>query len=411
MPSAQVGPAIVAQYNRVRPADSFEVLLSELGVGLRIGLLEAGALYESARQGDGSWRLMIRRERVPAQGSISGVHHVVSGNDGAVWTAERASRVARIDSHSGQVTVVREVARKASHLALEEQSRRLFVADPGGEEMIALRADDLVELARWPAPGAPQLPLVSPDGIVCVTGGTTGTVTIAWPRNGDYHATTLEVGASPHDPCLDRDGGYLFVPCAGSAEIVKLRLADGVVVGRIPVGEGPSHLVLHPDGTRLYSANSWDGTVSCVTVDGETMGQAESGGWAHAIEIAPDGRWVYVANFMDDKAAVFDTRTLERVALLQTDRYPHGLDVSPDGKYLVATGFGSDHARVYDARSHLELARIEVGWGSSHTDFSSGGTAWIGCSVSDHIARVDLQALTCASRVGLPDSGPAGRGQ
>jgi DNA-binding beta-propeller fold protein YncE len=407
---AQAVMAIATQYNSSVLGDRFEVLLGVLETSLRVSLLEAGARYGAVRQGDGSWRLTIIREHVPAQGTVPGLHHLVCGEDGSVWVAQRASRVARIDSRTGQIAKVREVARKASHLALDERAGRLFVADPEVGEMIALRAVDLAELARWVAPGAPQLPLVSPDGIVCVTGGASGTVTIAWPRNAAYRTATFEVGASPHDACLDRHGEHLFVPCAGGTEIVKLRLADGAVVGRVQVGEGPSHLVLHPDGTRLYSANSWDGSVSCVTVDGEAVGQAASGGWAHSIEIAPDGRWIYVANFMEDTVAVFDAQTLDRVALLETDRYPHGLDVSPDGKHLVATGFGSDHARVYDARLHRELARVDVGWGSSHTDFAPDGAAWIGCSVGDHVACIDLQTLACVSRVRLTGAGLLGGG-
>lgn len=292
-------------------------------------------------------------------------------------------------------------------MALDEQTGRLFVADAEAGEMIALRADDLAEVARWPAPGSPQLPLVSPDGIVCVTGGANGTATIAWPRDKSYRSLTFEIGASPHDPGLDLQGEHLFVPCAGNGTVAKVRIADGAIVGRVPVGDGPTHLAFHPDGRRLYSANSWDGTVTCVTVNGERLAQAYSGSWAHAIEISPSGRWIYVANFMDDTVAVFDARTLEFVSLLKTDCYPHGLDVSPDGNHLVATGFGSDHLRIFDADLHRELARVEVGWGSSHTAFAPDKTAWIGCSVGDHIACVDLASLACVCRVRLPENDPS----
>ena len=131
---------------------------------------------------------------------------------------------------------------------------------------------------------------------------------------------------------------------------------------------------------------------------------AHSGGWAHAIEISPDGRRVYVANFLDDTVAVFDADTLTLVSSLPTDCYPHGLDVSPDGKYLVTTGFGSDHVKIFDTASHCELARVEVGAGSSHTAFAPDGTAWIGCSISDHVAAVDLASRACVARLRLAGS-------
>jgi YVTN family beta-propeller protein len=406
MPVAETGRAIIARYNAMDGGGLLEVVVSELNSGLRMSLLEAGARHRGERRSDGSWRLTVEGGRAPAQGSVPGVHHVIHGSNGSLWACERGHRVARIDTGAGELAAVRAVTRKASHLALDERAGRVFVADAEAGEIVALNACDLSEVARWPAPGGPQLPLVSADGIVCVTGGATGSVTLAWPGAGTYRTMTFAVGASPHDPALDRRGEYLFVPCAGESALVKLRLADGAIVGRVAVGDGPSHLAIHPDGTRLYSANSWDGSVSCVTVNGECVGQASSGGWAHAIDISPDGRWVYVANFMDDTVAVFDAPTLERVALLDTDRYPHGLDVSPDGRYLVATGFASDHLRIFDAVARRELARIEVGWGSSHTAFAPDGHAWIGCSVSDHIACVDLEARACTARLCLPDDVP-----
>ena len=405
-PSAEAGRAIIERYNASDTGDRFEVLVSALEAGLRVSLLEAGARHRAEREDDGSWRVTIERRQAPAQGSVPGVHHVLAGGDGSLWTCERSRRIARIDTRTRRVVSVRAVARKASHLALDEQAGRLFVADAEACEIVALKADDLSEVARWPAPGMPQLPLVSADGIVCVTGGATGTLTVAWPSGDSYRPLTLEVGASPHDPALDHAGEHLFVPCAGDGTVVKVRMADGEIVGRMTVGEGPSHLAFHPDGTRFYSANSWDGTVTCTTAEGVRVAQAHSGGWAHAIDISPDGRWVYVANFLDDTVSVFSAATLERVALLGTDAYPHGLNVSPDGKHLVVTGFASDHLRIFDASSHRELARLEAGWGSSHTAFAPDGTAWVACSVSDHVACADLDSLTCTLRLRLPESAP-----
>jgi DNA-binding beta-propeller fold protein YncE len=389
------GSAIVARYNSARPGERFEALVSELAPGLRMWLLEAGARH-TARREEGHWRLAIERRASPAQGSIPGLHHLVASR-GSIWTCERAQRVARFDAE-GRCMAVRAVARKASHLALHERGRRLFVADAEAGEVVALRADDLAEIARWRAPGSPQLPLVTDDGVVCVTGGATGTVTVAWPSGDGYRTKTVEVGRAPHDPRADDAGEHLLVPCAGDANIAKLRLSDAGVVGKTTVGEGPSHLASFEN--RLYCANSWDGSVSCISTEGERLAQAQSGGWAHAIDLSPDGRFVYVGNFFDDTLAVFDAATLERLALLPTEPYAHGLDVSPDGRYVVATGFCSDHARIFDARGFKELARVEVGRGSSHTAFADGN-AWVACSVANHLARIHLPTARCDARASL----------
>lgn len=401
-PVPEAGAKILAAFNASAPGTAFSAIVDSGNwtYGLRMWLLEAGARHHAQPETDGSWRVSIERGSSPALVTAPGLHHLVSGADGTIWTCERAERVLRIDGGKRRVVAAKAVARKASHLALHEPSNRLFVADSDANEVIALRADDLSVVQRWPAPGGPQLPLASPEGIVCVTGGTTGTLTIAWPRDGGYHAQTIKVGSNPHDPLVSADGAFLFVPCAGAGELVKVRLSDAQIAGRIAVGEGPSHLVRTADGSRVYSANSWDGTLSCVTAEGEPVGSAPSGRWAHAIAASPDGRWIYVANFLDDTLGVFDAQTLARVALLPTEPYAHGLDVSPDGRTVVATGFGSNHVRVYDGRSHAELARIEVGQGSAHTAFTPDSrTAFIGCSVSDHAACVDLGEMRCVARL------------
>ena len=234
----ETGRAIIERFNAIEPGAQLEACVDQYSAGLKVWLLEAGARHGAERLNDGAWRLTITRGLTSAQGSIPGVHHVVS--DGAsVWTCQRGELVARIDAQTQRVVATGSVARRASHMALDAAGKRLFVADSEADEVIALRAADLHVEQRWPAPGGPQLPLVSLDGIVCVTGPASGTLTIARPHAGEYGVQTVAVGAYPHDPLLTRDGAHIFVPCAGGSELVKVRLADGVVVGRCEVGDGP----------------------------------------------------------------------------------------------------------------------------------------------------------------------------
>jgi 6-phosphogluconolactonase (cycloisomerase 2 family) len=95
---------------------------------------------------------------------------------------------------------------------------------------------------------------------------------------------------------------------------------------------------------------------------------------------------------------------MERIALLKSERYAHGLDVSPDGRWVVATGFGAEHVHVYDAARCERVARVEVGRGSSHTAFAAdGSTAHVACSVSAHVAVLDLEQGACTGTVTLPE--------
>ena len=188
-PVAAAGAAVVSRFNACQPGEKFSVLLDAMPPGLRVWLLEAGIRYVPGKRDDGLC-ITVRRGMVPAQGSIPGVHHIVSDGS-SIWTCERDARVARIDPESGRVIACVAVASKASHLAHDAVAQRLFAADSAADEVIAMRSADLAVLARWAAPGGPQLPVVSAEGIVAVTGPATGTLTIARPRAGAYDVQTL----------------------------------------------------------------------------------------------------------------------------------------------------------------------------------------------------------------------------
>jgi hypothetical protein len=290
-PPAEILRGIIAAYNRLKPGETVAVTIPNYTPGIRMGLVEAGAKHEAARQADGGWRLTVRGASQSLTGA-PGVHHVVAGPDGNVYTCQRASRAARIDGPAGAVAAVREVAHTASHMTLDAPRDRLFIGDAGGNALACVRASDLAPLGRWDVPGAPQLPFVTQDGIACITGGGAGVLGVVWPSNGGFRAKVIEVGSGPHDPVAAPDGRSVLVPCAGDGEVVRVSLADGAITGRFAVGDGPAHLAVHPDGDRVYVANTFDGTLACISPEGDLLARVDSGPWAHVPEVTPDGRLV-----------------------------------------------------------------------------------------------------------------------
>src|SRR5579875_161146 len=392
--------AIVEHYSALSPGEPVTAILSEFPVHTRMWFMEAGIRHRAIRD-DGSWRLSYVRGAAPALGTPTGFHHLVAGGD-SVWACQRSPVTARVDCGTRGIAGVSSALARGSHLALDQVGDQIVVADPKAGQLVALRRSDLSLAHRWDTPGGPELPLVTSEGIVCVTGARTGTFTIIRPQRGAYTTQIVEVGPVPHDPALSSDEQYAFVPCMGSCELVKVRLSDGVVLGRCRVGDGPAHAKTDRARKRIYVANSWDGTVTAITEDGAAIATAASGLWAHALCLTPDGGQVWVANFMDDTVAVFDAGSLKRIAVLETEAYPHGLDISPDGRRAVVTGFASAHVRIYDIPSLTLKSRVEIGLGGSHTAFVDGGRlAMITCSVADHLACVELDSGTVLNRIAV----------
>lgn len=402
---ANAATAIIDDYNSAEVGASIQFQLRDYDASMRIGLLEGGIRPRAMKQmEDKSYLLTVQRELCPVQGSITGLHHVLSDNH-SVWMAERSTRVARIDTDTDDIVATTSSMRRASHIGYDHRYRRLLVADAGGDRVAAFDAGNLQLIQDWNAPGHPQIPVANKDGVVCVTGSRDrrGTLTIATPHDDRYSVRTVEVGPYPHDPLFDVAQECVFVSCLGSNEIVKVHLADASVMGSYVVGEGPAHMVMNRSGEYLYCANSWDGSVTRIDLASNEIKTVPSGGWAHDLAMTPDGQLLYVANFLDDTISVFDAN-LNRLATMDTDSYPHGINMSLDGKFLVTTGFSSSHVRIFDAELHHETARVEVGMGGSHTAFAQRADralAFVACSVSDHLAVVDLAAGECIDHIQL----------
>ena len=161
---------ICRRYDAATAGAQIEVLADDLPAGVRIGLIEAGVRFTAERAADDGWRVVMQRAPSPAMTEMPCIHHVVTTPSGTIWTSERARRVARIDKHTAAVTGVADVAVMASHIAVDRQESWVYVADAVGDAMVIVDASTLEVAATINAPGAPQLPMITDDGIACVIG-------------------------------------------------------------------------------------------------------------------------------------------------------------------------------------------------------------------------------------------------
>jgi 6-phosphogluconolactonase len=126
--------------------------------------------------------------------------------------------------------------------------------------------------------------------------------------------------AHAHSTCFTADGRFVIVADLGLDELRVYALAPET--GRLTPqarfstrpGAGPRHMVFHPRGRVLYSANELDNT---VTVYGYDAGQLQvqqtlttlppgvsENAVAHIL-ITPSGRWLYVSNRGHNSIALF----------------------------------------------------------------------------------------------------------
>ena len=160
-------------------------------------------------------------------------------------------------------------------------------------------------------------------------------------------------GGRPYDVAMSHNRAQLFVSDWARRTVLVLDPHELRVVNKIPVGEHPNQLALHPRDDRLFVACASSNCVSVIDTQRGTVTEtiytalfprAPEGSTPDALAIAPDGKMLYVANADNNCVAVIDIREPGKsqvVGFIPTGWYPTSVAVTPDSKsLLVGVGLG-----------------------------------------------------------------------
>ena len=198
------------------------------------------------------------------------------------------------------------------------------------------------------------------------------------------------------------DGTRLAVPYGGTiaTPLSTLTLYDAPTLGRLQdvgVGPGPVAAIFNPAGTRVYTTNAVDGTLSVVDVStmrlvsfvqlqtspfmmavhptanrlyvtqtgtdavpgfnvavvdlatNTLVTQVRFAGTPAAIAMHPSGTRAFVSVPEEGHVAVLDTATNTITSTIQTGGQPLSVAVTPDGSQVVIVDGANNRLHVYDA--------------------------------------------------------------
>jgi YVTN family beta-propeller protein len=167
-------------------------------------------------------------------------------------------------------------------------------------------------------------------------------------------STTGDLGGRPYDIVLGPDGHLLYVSDWSRRQVLAVDPVELRTVARIPVGDHPNQLALHPKDGRLFVAcassnavfviDPKQGRVTEVIYTG-LFPKAPEGTTPDALAVSPDGKALYVANADNNCVAVVDIEKPNESIVkgfIPTGWYPTAIAVTPDGKkILVGVGKGN----------------------------------------------------------------------
>lgn len=193
---------------------------------------------------------------------------------------------------------------------------------------------------------------------------------------------------------------YAFIPNTADGTISVIDTEEKAVVKTIDLGgKLPDGIALSRDGKLLYTGDAREGIVYVVETDtGKKVDEIRTGRNVHGIDMAPDGKTLYVASgdLKDGKeydyVSVIDTQTNEVVSMLTMDwKSPSHIDFSLEGDFVYISNVMSNEVTIIETASGTARWRIPVGNIPNETEPSKDGKRLYVANVGDGtVSVIDL---------------------
>lgn len=198
--------------------------------------------------------------------------------------------------------------------------------------------------------------------------------------------------SAPHTVRLGADG-LIYITCENSAKIAVIERSGHTVIDAIDSGSTNAHrLALSGDGTRLYTDNEEDATVSVIDVPArKLLGKIRTPQAIAGIEVSHDGATVVAVSDETPVLYLIDTKT-ERLRELPLKHVPKAAQIvryTPAGELLVVSSLNSDTVSLISAANQDDQTAVTVG--RQPMDFTvRDGKLFVACQGDGSVHIVDL---------------------
>jgi 6-phosphogluconolactonase len=268
--------------------------------------------------------------------AVSETGQADGGEHGAVWAFQ-------VDRQSSAVQPINHQSTRGDwpcHLQIDATGRWIFASNYGTGDVAVF-------------------PILEDGGL--------GEMKAFVQHHGHGPNPTRQEGPHAHSTTLTPDNNYAIVADLGIDQLLIYAFNGETgalrqhALTRTRPGAGPRHLAFHQDGRRVYVANELDSTVAVYEYDVsngslqelqtlDTLPPGAPENIVADIHVSANGQRVYVSNRGHNSVAVYAVRgdgQLTRLAVNACGgKWPRNFTLAPDGRFMLVANEHSDEIAV-----------------------------------------------------------------
>jgi DNA-binding beta-propeller fold protein YncE len=301
----------------------------------------------------------------PSGGIALVANSVTQVKDGDGWKPQPDNKIYVIDlkaSPPKQIATI-EGGKQPSGIAINKKGELALVTNRADNSVSVLSiAGKEVKLIDTVAMGDSVVAVaITPDGKHAIVVKNTANKVALLDIDGQkvtYNEYDMSVGVFPYNVDITPDGKIAIVNNTGASgggdgnvdtvAIVDLEAMPPRVIDFVVVGDGPEALAISPKGNLAVSvllrgSNAdhkaffyhKNGSLAVLKVSGRKVtkvGEVEVGGLPEAVSFSPDGKYLYVGNFIDGDMSILKvdgTKLTDTGKRMKIDGHPASMRVSP----------------------------------------------------------------------------------
>ena len=217
----------------------------------------------------------------------------------------------------------------------------------------------------------------------------------------------ITVQRFPMSMVLSPDSSWLYVATTKVAALSVINTLTAKLENQVDLSKHFGGMAINSDGTRLWVGGANREVVyEYILAEGTPVlnRQISAFGYPTDLQISADEQLMYVSLAYGKRVAVIDIDSGLEVGSFSSGYYPYDVAIAEPIDRGIVTNWGTSTVTVFDLSTNKVLADVPVGKNPEGVIIAPDGkSAYVACSDTDDIYKVDLQNLVTTQIIPLYD--------